>query len=63
MLQRVLILWKESGRILAPVSFSSLSSRWCQKQGWLWGFPTALSATSVGADSRLHCRGVLRGAV
>lgn len=62
MLQWVLILLKESGQILASVSFSGLSNRWCQKQGWLWGFPTALGATSVRVGSQLRCRGVLRGA-
>lgn len=47
MLQWVLILLKESGQILASVSFSGLSYRLCQKQGRLWGFPTALGANSV----------------
>lgn len=61
-LRWVLILLKESGQILASVSFSGLSDRWCQKQGWLWGFPPALGAISVHVDSRLCCRGALRGA-
>lgn len=62
MLQWVLLLLKESGQILASLSFSGLSHRLCQKQCRLWGFPTALGATSVCVDSRLRCRGVLRGA-
>lgn len=44
MLEWVLILLKGCGQILASLSFSGHSSRWCQKRGWLWGFPSASGA-------------------